>query len=134
MCDQQSLRSACAYAQSDQILCLLLEYSMTVKLLTEQHLEFLSLTGGCTGWSESTHVKIPHCWKSRVRAQMLYAPLSHGHGLPPPAPPPIWLILDLYMHLLEIDINRMHVTIYKLTQNIIFQSVYVEKETLCVCF
>ena len=42
MCDQQSLRSACAYAQSDQSLCLSLDYSMIVKLLTEQHLEFLS--------------------------------------------------------------------------------------------
>ena len=42
--------------QSDQSLCLLLEYSMTVKLLTEHHLEFLSLKGGCTGSSESTHV------------------------------------------------------------------------------
>ena len=31
MCDQQSLRSAFAYAQSDQSLCLSLEYSMTFK-------------------------------------------------------------------------------------------------------
>ena len=38
MCDQQSLRSACAYAQSDQSLCLSLEYSMIAKLLTEHHL------------------------------------------------------------------------------------------------
>ena len=45
MCDQQSLRSACAYAQSDQSLCLLLEYSMIVKLLSEHNLEFLSLKG-----------------------------------------------------------------------------------------
>ena len=29
---------------------------MTVKLLTEHHLEFLSLKRGCTGSSESTHV------------------------------------------------------------------------------
>ena len=29
---------------------------MTVKLLTEHHFEFLSLTGGCTGLSESTLV------------------------------------------------------------------------------
>ena len=43
---------------------------MTVKLLTENHLEFLSLTGGCTGWSESTLVKILHCWKSHVTAQL----------------------------------------------------------------
>ena len=43
---------------------------MTVKILTEQHLEFLSLTGGCTGSSESIHVKIPHCLKSHVTAQI----------------------------------------------------------------
>ena len=30
---------------------------MSVKLLTEQHLEFLSLKGNCTGSSASTHVK-----------------------------------------------------------------------------
>ena len=70
MCDQQSLRSACPYAQSDQSLCWSLDYSMSVKLLPEHHLEFLSLKGGCTGSSESTLVKIPHCWKSHVVAQM----------------------------------------------------------------
>ena len=43
MCDQQSLRSACAYVQSDPSLCSSLEYSMIVKLLTEHHLEFISL-------------------------------------------------------------------------------------------
>ena len=41
---------------------------MTVKLQTEHYLEFLSLTGGCTGSSEYTLVKIPHCWKSHVAA------------------------------------------------------------------
>ena len=60
MCDQQSLGSACAYAQSDQSLCLSLEYYTIVKLLTEHHLEFVSLNGGWRGSSESTHVKIPH--------------------------------------------------------------------------
>ena len=68
MCDQQSLRSACAYAQSDQSICLLLEYSIIFKLLTEHHLEFRSLKGGCRGSSESTHVKMPHCWKSHAVA------------------------------------------------------------------
>ena len=29
---------------------------MIVKLLTEHNLEFLSLTGGCIGWSESLHL------------------------------------------------------------------------------
>ena len=71
MCDQQRLRPAWAYAQSDPSLFLLLEYSMTVKLLTEQHLEFLSLKGCCTGSSESTLVKMPHCWKSHVMAHLL---------------------------------------------------------------
>ena len=30
------------------------------------HFDFLSLKGGCTGSSESTLVKIPHCWKSHL--------------------------------------------------------------------
>ena len=72
MCDQQSLRSACAYAQSDQSLYWSLEYSMIVRLLTEHHLEFLSLIWGCTGSSESTLVKMPHCWKSHALAQFCY--------------------------------------------------------------
>ena len=42
---------------------------MTVKLLTEHHLEFLSTKGGGTGSYESTLVKMPHCWKSHVMAQ-----------------------------------------------------------------
>ena len=60
MCDQQRLRPACAFAQSDKSLCLSLEYSMTVKLLTEHHLVFVSLKGGCAGSSVSTHVKMPY--------------------------------------------------------------------------
>ena len=44
---------------------------MTVKLLTEHHLEFLSLKGGCTGSSESTLIKMPHCWKSHVTAHVM---------------------------------------------------------------
>ena len=44
---------------------------MIVKLLTEYHLEFLSLKGGCNGSSESTLVKMSNCWKSYAAAQML---------------------------------------------------------------
>ena len=40
---------------------------MIVKLLTERHLEFLSLKGGCRGSSESTLVKMSYCWKSQAR-------------------------------------------------------------------
>ena len=70
MCDQQRLGPACAYAQTDQSLCWSLEFVMTVKLLTEQTLEFLSLTRGYTSSSETTLVKMPHCWKSHVTAQI----------------------------------------------------------------
>ena len=44
---------------------------MIVKLLTERHLEFLSLKGDCTGSSESTLVKMSNCWKSRVMAHIV---------------------------------------------------------------
>ena len=44
---------------------------MIVKLLNEHHLEFLSVKGGCRGLSESTHVKMPHCWKSHATAHLL---------------------------------------------------------------
>ena len=56
---------------------------MSVKLLIEHHLEFLSLKGGCAGSSESTLVKMPHCWKSHVAAhfvlKMLYAAYIQVH-------------------------------------------------------
>ena len=42
---------------------------MTLNLLPENNLKFLSLKGGYTGSSESIHVKMPHCWKSHVMAQ-----------------------------------------------------------------
>ena len=41
---------------------------MSVKPLTEHHLVFVSLKGGCTGSSECTLVKMSHCWKSDVTA------------------------------------------------------------------
>ena len=37
------------HAQSDQSLCLFLENSMTVQLLTDRHLEFLSFKKCCKG-------------------------------------------------------------------------------------
>ena len=78
-----------AYAQTEQSLCLSLNYSMSVKLLTKRgsglrlydgsdlklksvgcllifHLDFLSFKGGCTDSSESTLVKLPYFWKSHV--------------------------------------------------------------------
>ena len=35
---------------------------MSVKLLAEHGLEFLSFKGGCTELFESRLVKMPHCW------------------------------------------------------------------------
>ena len=70
MCDQQRLRPAWTYPQSDQSHCSPLKYSLSVKLLTEHRYEFLSLNGGCTGLSESTLVKMPHCWTSHVAAHL----------------------------------------------------------------
>ena len=49
---------------------------MIVKLLTEHHLEFLSCKGGCRDSSESTLVKMPHCWKSHAAAQLFEILLS----------------------------------------------------------
>ena len=45
---------------------------MSVKLLTEHRLEFVSLKGGCTGSSESTLVRMPHC----VAGQFMFGVLS----------------------------------------------------------
>ena len=45
---------------------------MSVKLLTEHHLEFLSLKEGCTGSSESILVKMPLCWKSHEPQHEIY--------------------------------------------------------------
>ena len=44
---------------------------MNIKLLTERHLWLIDFKAGCTGSSESTLVKMPHCWKSHVTAQLL---------------------------------------------------------------
>ena len=67
MCDQQSLRSASASAQSDQNLCLSLEYSMTINLLTEHHLDFVSLKKAVQA-RLSLHLSKYHVcfWKSHV--------------------------------------------------------------------
>ena len=49
---------------------------MSVKLLTEHHMECLGLTGGCTGSSESTLVKMPHYWKSHVTPHFAFLVVS----------------------------------------------------------
>ena len=53
------------------------DYYISVKLLIELYLVFLSLTGGCAGSFESTLVKLAHCWKSHVTVQIF---LNTGPG------------------------------------------------------
>ena len=48
---------------------------MIVKLLTEHHLKFLSLKGGCRGSPESTNVKMSNCWKCHALAHFIFQPL-----------------------------------------------------------
>ena len=52
---------------------------MIFKLLTEHHLAFLSLNGGCRGSSESTLVRMPHCWKSHVAAHIIHTLMYFGY-------------------------------------------------------
>ena len=55
---------------------------MIEKLLTEHHLEFLSLKGGCRGSSESTLVKMSNCWKSHAAAEMIFLLKQEGGFFP----------------------------------------------------
>ena len=52
---------------------------MIVKLLTEYHLEFLSLKGGCRISSESTLVKMSNCWKSHSAAHIIFVYSLEGN-------------------------------------------------------
>ena len=53
---------------------------MTLRLLNEYQLEFLSFNGGCTGEFESTLVKMSNCWKSHVTAQLCCVIMSLSLG------------------------------------------------------
>ena len=53
---------------------------MSVKLLTEHRLEFVSLKGGCTGLSESTLVKMPHCVAAQFMINWLRAD-AYGYAV-----------------------------------------------------
>ena len=55
---------------------------MTVKLLTEQHLEFLSLKRGCKGSFDSTLVKIPQCLKISCRGLIIALTAKSLYSLP----------------------------------------------------
>ena len=100
MCDQQRLRPACAYVQSDQSICLSPEYSMSVKLLTQHHLEFLGFTWGGGRGAAKARLKLPHCWKSHVTAQIVF--LFHFQNIMGPAHEISVLIADAQMPLISV--------------------------------
>ena len=50
---------------------------MVVKILTGHNLVCLSLNGGCRDSSESTHVKMPHCWKSHAIYYIMHSVAFH---------------------------------------------------------
>ena len=54
---------------------------MSVKLLTEHHLEFLTFKGDCIGSSEFTLVKMSNCWKSHATAHYYNCVYSNGFSL-----------------------------------------------------
>ena len=64
-----------AHTHSHQSLCKSLECSMTINLQTEQHLEFLSLKGGCTGSSEAALDKC-HIVGNHITALFLVTELA----------------------------------------------------------
>ena len=53
----------------------LLEYSISVELPNDHHLEYLSLNVAYTGSSDSILVKMSHCRKSHFMAHMVSMPL-----------------------------------------------------------
>ena len=79
---------------------------MIAKLLTEHHLEFLSLKGGCKGSSESTHVKLPHCWKSHALAFYFISMCFYSYETSELF---LWFLLDeaecvmIYSSIVEVD-------------------------------
>ena len=53
------------------------EHLVVVWILIEQHFEFRSLKGSCTGSSESTLAQITHCWKSHFVTRVFVLILYH---------------------------------------------------------
>ena len=92
---------------------------MIVKLLTEHHMEFLSLKGGCTGTYESTTMKTPHCWKSHVAAQITLPNTASDQYLAASGTPFEWrlaggpIVACLYICLL--GVSYMYILLAKMT-------------------
>ena len=80
---------------------MLLEYSMIVKLLTEQDLELLSLKGGCRDLSQSTLVKTNTDPEGGTggpdppgKSQVIWVSIGNKQLDPPPPPGKCWTPLE----------------------------------------
>ena len=62
-----------------EISSLIRAFACRLKLLAEHHLEALSLKRGCKFSSESTVVKLPHCWKSHVTDHIIVTASEQIH-------------------------------------------------------
>ena len=78
MCDQPAHMSSLIRAFAS--LLNVLNTLWMLLLLTDNHLEFLSLKGGCTCSSKSTLVKMPHCWKSHVTGRVCMCAINFKFG------------------------------------------------------
>ena len=78
---------------------------MIVKLLTDHNSEFLGLKEGYRGSSESTHVKMLHCWKSHALAHIKYGTCAlhtyHTYSFVNPTTTPFLHNMHLYFRLLN---------------------------------
>ena len=74
---------------------------MKIKLLTEHHLESLSLKVRCMTSYESTFVKMPHCWKSHVMAHIHFLHLSHHENRSR-----IWALVELIHVFIYSTLNK----------------------------
>ena len=76
--------------------------------MTEHHLEFISLKGGCTGSSESTLVKMPH-WKSHVTAHLcnLFTISSKIFSLT------LFILMDFPIHIIDTISKDLSILYFK---------------------
>ena len=106
---------------------------MNFKLLTEQHLEFLSLTECCKGLSESTHVKIPHCWKSHVAAQMCFEsytgklkPFKYENVYSAKCEQPVSEIPKLFPYSTQLNLNAVETQTLRINMFLALKFIYFE--------
>ena len=81
----EPLRSQLWHEISNNVICAIREAPASLRSLVRAfdsclniYMNCLSLKWGYTCSSESIHVKMPHCWKSRVAAHILMCPSSSG--------------------------------------------------------